>query len=91
MEKDASAATDSGGESWPHGGRSCSAVNGAIYQAQVELGYAWDMLEVLVQLTMEAKEGESLPLEGWFGLLAAVQERVGAGRIALGKYQGLEL
>lgn len=48
-----------------------------IYEAQVELGYAWDMLEVLVQLTMEATDSDPLPPAGWFGLLTSVQERVG--------------
>lgn len=56
-----------------------------VYEAQVELGYAWDMLEVLIQLTVEATEREPLPLEGWFGLLSAIQERIGAGRRVLGK------
>lgn len=70
------------------GGSTISAaeVYGHVYEAQVELGYAWDMLEVLAQLTMEATERDPVPMEGWFGLLTAVQERVGAGRRALGRF-----
>lgn len=70
------------------GGSSLSAadVYGHVYEAQVELGYAWDMLEVLAQLTLEGTERDPLPMEGWFGLLTAVQERVGAGRRALGRF-----
>lgn len=60
---------------------------GHIFEAQVELNYACQMLEVLLQLTQETRHAEPLPIEGWHGLLSAVQQHVLAGRRVLGQWQ----
>lgn len=60
---------------------------GHIFEAQVELNYACQMLEVLLQLTQEARHADALPLEGWHGLLGAVQQHVLSGRRVLCQWQ----
>lgn len=66
---------------------SASDPRGHIFEAQIELNTACQMLEVLLQLTQEARHTEAMPLDGWHGLLAAVQQHVLAGRRVLSQWQ----
>lgn len=45
------------------------------------------MLEVLMQLTFEAKHVEIMPVDGLYGLFSAIQRHIGAGREVLNKWQ----
>lgn len=60
---------------------------GLVAASQAEFACAWQMLELLLQLLEDNHERRELPLPGLYGLLAAVQQHVGAGQRCLGEWR----